>query len=106
MPHRALRSSPGVFENQTGADPPPVADTHCVDSASAAMNDDDISSLEHGASEDELPLWGDRYLEKQAAAPVCGRHALHNLMGKPMFRRRDQASGVDGNCPYEAHIKP
>ncbi|CAK0791686.1 unnamed protein product, partial [Prorocentrum cordatum] len=34
-------------------------------------------------------LWGDRYLERQGSAPVCGRHALNNLLGAPQFSDGD-----------------
>lgn len=37
----------------------------------------------------EQSLWGDRYFERQGAAPVCGRHALNNLLGGPQFSDAD-----------------
>ena len=37
----------------------------------------------------EQSLWADRYFERQGDAPVCGRHALNNLLGGPQFSDAD-----------------
>ena len=54
-------------------------------------------------------MWGDRYFEQQGPAPVCGRHALNNLLGGPQFSDADLniACGMvlaETDDPRSAHV--
>ena len=58
----------------------------------------------------ECAVWGNRYMEAQEAQPVCGRHAINNLLGAPrftdeQFRTAAQMVVADTKEPAEHHIK-